>query len=162
MRQIPFRQSIYYPFHSIKFPHSPAKAIGHPATAETAEHAANGKDGDSHRVELLYELLTNVLAIAILVHILHKVLDILFGRINHSSIVTKLQHAQHSREYRVGKKEGKTLQESWRQRETRDGQRLVKDSCSSLCGQETGSFGLGLCGFIKRFANECAPEIKLY
>lgn len=75
------------------FLYSPAKAIGHPAATEAAEHAANGEDGHGHRVELLYELLADVLAIAILVHILHEVLDILLGRVDHSSVVAKLQHA---------------------------------------------------------------------
>lgn len=77
------------------FLYSPAEAIGHPAATEAAEHAANGEDGDGHRVELLDELLADVLAVPILVHILHKVLDILLGRINHSSVVAELQHSQH-------------------------------------------------------------------
>lgn len=89
----------------------PAKAIGHPATAETAQHTADGEYGDRHRVQLLDELLADVLAVAILVDILHEVLDVLLGRIDHAGVVAELQHAQHRREYRVGEEEGETLQD---------------------------------------------------
>lgn len=82
----------FFPGH---FVHLPAEAIGHPTAAETTQHAANGEYRHRHRVQLLYELLANILTITILVYILHEILNILFGRIYHTGIVTELQHTQH-------------------------------------------------------------------
>lgn len=105
---------------------------------------------------MLYELLADVLAIAILVYILHEILNILLGRIYDSGIVAKLQHAQHRREYGVGEEEGQTL---WK------GMRSNQEVSNARLDQLKGGIQdiwLGLCGFFKRFANECAPEIKYY
>lgn len=78
-----------------------SEAIRHPAAAEAAQHSANREYRHSHRVQLLNKFFADILSIAILVDVLHKVLYVYLRCIYDSSVVAKLKHAQNGSEYRI-------------------------------------------------------------
>lgn len=87
----------------------PPEPVRHPAPAKAAEHTADGEDRHGHRVQLLDELLADVLAVPVLVHVLHKVLDVDLGRVDDAGVVPELQHPEDGREDRVRQEERQTL-----------------------------------------------------
>lgn len=59
----------------------PSESISDHSAREPAQHSSDGEDADGDGVELVHRVFLDVLAVAILVHVLHEILYVLFWNI---------------------------------------------------------------------------------
>lgn len=89
---------------------SPAKPISHGASTKAANHSSDGKDGDSNGPDQILLAVLNVDLVASLPAVTDEVLNDRLGRIDHPSVVAKLEHPQHCRKDGVAQEACQSLE----------------------------------------------------